>query len=239
VIRYTLPERARVRIRVGLAASGPLLSTVIDWVPRAAGASEQAWDGRDASGVLDLSAHPKLALRVEAFSLPRNTLLVTPLADRAALIPDIPETARRRVVQVRRPKGMYDYARQPMEQHRDFPVSLRLPDDLPRTAGGVPIVTAPVRVRVDAAPEHARQLIEERFEAVYFVDGTFLFEHETSVLPVSFLWDPQGVSPGVHYLSTNLRGYEGHFGIATRMVEVAAPGAATSGARGSAGGGSQ
>ncbi len=58
VIRYRLPAPARVNIRVGLKNHGPLLGTVLDWVARDAGEHAEPWDGRDASNVLDLAAHP-------------------------------------------------------------------------------------------------------------------------------------------------------------------------------------
>lgn len=56
-IHYFLNHSGRVSVRVGLQNNGPLLRTVVDWVPRTAGVHEEAWDGKDASGVLDLTQH--------------------------------------------------------------------------------------------------------------------------------------------------------------------------------------
>ncbi|WHI47270.1 FlgD immunoglobulin-like domain containing protein [Microbulbifer sp. VAAF005] len=76
-VDYTLPQMARVAIRVGLKNNGPLLNNIIDWVPRASGQQKEAWDGQDASGALNLKGHPALELILNAFALPRNTILVT------------------------------------------------------------------------------------------------------------------------------------------------------------------
>ncbi len=49
-IKYTLPEDALVRIRVGLKDGGPLLRHVVDWELRKAGEHTESWDKKDASG---------------------------------------------------------------------------------------------------------------------------------------------------------------------------------------------
>jgi hypothetical protein len=54
-IRYTLPEEAFVRIRVGLREGGPLLDHVIDWQKRAAGAHLDVWDKKDHEGGVEFS----------------------------------------------------------------------------------------------------------------------------------------------------------------------------------------
>ena len=51
-------------------------------------------------------------------------------------------------------------------------------------------------------------------------DGIFVFENETGFLPMTWNWDSTSVNPGTHYLTANLRGYEGNFGIATLKVDV-------------------
>jgi flagellar hook assembly protein FlgD len=48
-IHSTITADAMVRIRIGLA-NGPLLRTLVDWEPRAAGQHTDVWDGRDESG---------------------------------------------------------------------------------------------------------------------------------------------------------------------------------------------
>lgn len=59
-----------------------------------------------------------------------------------------------------------------------------------------------------------------RFEPVFFVDGQFAFENEVGFVPMTWNFDPRSLNEGEHYLTVNLRGYEGNFGIATLKVLV-------------------
>jgi hypothetical protein len=218
VIRYELPEPARVRVRLGLANDGPLLRTLIDWVPRAAGAHAEKWDGRDGSGALDLAKHPRLSVLIEAFALSRNHFLVGPAPDRIQLVADLQAAAKRERSAKPRAPRMFGYADQPIETRHDFAVELKLPD-LP-VASGIPVVSAPVQAQIALADADLERVLGERFEIVYFVDGTFLYENEVGFLPVTWRWDPTGLAPGTHYLTVNIRGYDGHFGFVTRAVQV-------------------
>lgn len=220
VVSYRLHEAARVRVRIGLARQGPLLRTLVDWLARAPGAHAEPWDGMDASGALALGAHPELELRAEAFTLSANTILVTRAPPAVALIDDVPKPWVRRAVKGTHRRRMFDYARQPIQTRRDYVAHLALADDAGRTADGLPIVRGPVGVRVSVDPALLRPVLDERCEAVFYVDGRVAFENQVSFLPMTWRWDPHG-APGVHYLTANLQGYEGHFGVQTLEVWVA------------------
>ncbi len=220
VVRYQLAQPARVRIRLGLADDGPLLRTLIDWVPRAAGAHGEPWDGRDASGVLELWGHPSLTWVARAFSLPANTILVGPPAKGVELIQDLPQPRFERQRRAPPRARILDYPHQALETRRDFPLALELPSKLPRTSSGVPIIAGPLPVRLGVADADRVRILNERCEAVFFVDGRFVFENEVAFLPITWTWDPTGAADGEHFISANLRGYEGHFGMATVKVVV-------------------
>ena len=70
--------------------------------------------------------------------------------------------------------------------------------------------------------EDRTRILAERFETVFYLDGRYEFENEVGFLPATWVWDPEGANEGVHYLTGNLLGYEGHFGIATVKVYVSA-----------------
>lgn len=222
-LHYLITELARVNIRIGLEAEGPLLRTLIDWVPRGSGIRKEAWDGKDASGVLDLSDHPKLRILVNAFSLPDNTILVGPEPAEVTLIEDVSWPVTKREVKStswRRPRT---FAAQSLGSRKDIALELRLPEDLSRTAEGLPIVTGPVPVRMHVPESEDRtRILAERFETAFYLDGLYEFENEVGFLPATWVWDPSGANQGVHYLTGNLLGYEGHFGIATVKVYVQA-----------------
>ena len=64
-------------------------------------------------------------------------------------------------------------------------------------------------------------LHEERFEAVIYVDGSFVFEEEQGYLPFTWMLQPEMVTPGEHVITFMIRGYEGHFG--TTSIRVMRP----------------
>lgn len=220
VIRYRLPTPARVNIRLGLQNNGPLLRTLIDWVVRDAGEHQEPWDGFDASRVLDLSKHPKLQIAVDAFGLSDNAIIVGPPAARVHLIQDLPWGEVRRKIKRQDKKRMHFHRQQPLEARGDYRISLELPADLPQSEDGLPIVTGIVPVRLDIAEEDRERALARRFEPVFFVDGLFAFENEVGFLPMTWRWSTEGVNEGPHFLTANLRGYEGNFGMATVPVLV-------------------
>lgn len=63
-IKYTLPEPALVRVRIGVRDGGALLRNLLDWEYRGAGAHVETWDKKDASGQVDLGAHQDLMLNL-------------------------------------------------------------------------------------------------------------------------------------------------------------------------------
>lgn len=217
-VRYVLERPARVNVRFGMQNNGPLMRTLVNWVPRAAGLRTETWDGRDASGVLSLATHPRIEVVVQAFSLPDNTILVGPAPDATVLITDL-GSAEKRAAPAGGAKRMYAHAQQPIESRGDYTVRLRLPESLPKTDEGVPIVAGgivPVRLEVDS--KDLARAIERRFEPVFFVDGQFVFENEVGFVPMTWQWDASAVNDGEHFLTVNVRGYEGNFGIASVRV---------------------
>jgi hypothetical protein len=217
-IDYVLDRPARVNIRLGLQNDGPLLRTLIDWVPRREGQQSEAWDGMDGSGAISLAAHPSLAIGVNAFALPDNTIFVGSAPSVVRLIDQLPEPVLRREAAAQ-PKHMYDHAQQPLDSRGDYTIRLKLPPGL-ATRAGIPVVEGPVPLTIESDDRDRARVISRRFEPVYYVDGQFLFENEVGFLPMTWVWDPATSSEGVHYLTVNLRGYEGNFGMATRRIYV-------------------
>jgi hypothetical protein len=218
-IEYILTRAGRVRIRVGIKDGGPLLHTPLVWVPRLAGKNLETWDGKDADDVLDLSQHPNLDIDVRAYALSENTVIVGPLSDNINLIQDLSsENAR---VKKRQPKKtMFDYAQQPIETRREVTLVMTLPKSLKTSAEGLPVLDGKVPVRVNVAEDQLATILARRFELVMFLDGQFAYEAEEGFLPATWNLNTQPINPGVHYLTANLRGYEGNFGIKTLKVLV-------------------
>jgi hypothetical protein len=217
-ITYVLDKPARVNVRLGIKNGGPLLRTLIDWVPRAAGLQAEPWDGYDASHELEFAGHPSLDIGVSAFSLPDNTIFVGKSPVKVNIIESLPAQVIRRA---RSPsaKRMYEHSQQPLDERGDYTIELRLPKNLPRR-DGLPVVDRPIPLTVVAHARDQARVLARRSEPVFFVDGQFAFENEMGFVPVTWVWDPANAAEGVHFLSVNLRGYEGNFGMATRKVLV-------------------
>jgi len=222
-LSYVLDKPGRVSVRMGLNDGGPLLQTLLDWVVRPAGLQQETWDGKDASNVLDLSRHPRLVTSVQAFVLPENSILVGSAPVKVALISDLDSKAPRREQIARTAKRMYAHGQQPLDARGDFKVHLTMPKDLPRNAAGLPIVSATVPVKLDVDAKDRERALARRFEPVFFVDGQFAFENEVGFVPMTWNFDPSALNAGEHFLTVNLRGYEGNFGMATVKVLVQRP----------------
>ena len=219
-LSYLVQKPARVNIRIGLQNDGPLLRTLLEWVPRAAGTHQEKWDGMDASGVIDLSKHPKRDIVVLAFSLSDNSILVGAPQSRDQLVADMSWKAVERERKQVSPRRMKTISQQPLETRGDYMIHLTLPDGLEKTKEGLPVVTGRVPVRLDIADKDRKRALERRFEAGFYVDGIMVFENETGFLPMTWYWNTAGMNPGTHYLTTNVRGYEGNFGMQTVKLYV-------------------
>lgn len=219
-LSYLLQKPARVNIRIGLQNDGPLLRTLLEWVPRGAGTHQEKWDGMDASGVIDLSKHPKRDIVVLAFSLSDNTILVGAPQSRDQLVADMSWNAVEREHKQVPPRRMKTISQQPLETRSDYSIHLALPDGLEKTKDGLPVVSGRVPVRLDIADKDRKRALERRFEAGFYVDGIMVFENETGFLPMTWYWNTAGMNPGTHYLTTNVRGYEGNFGMQTVKLYV-------------------
>lgn len=226
---YVLDRPSRVNLRVGLENGGPLLHTLIDWVVRPAGLQQESWNGKDASSVLDLTKHPKLAISVQAFALPENSILVGPRQTQVRLIDPLPSGSKHREKSSAQPRRMYSHAQQPLEARGDFKVQLTLPKTLGRSSSGLPIISAVTPVRLEVDPKDRERALTRRFEPVFFIDGQFAFENEVGFVPMTWNFDPAALNDGEHFLTVNLRGYEGNFGMATVKILIHRQVAASSG----------
>jgi FlgD Ig-like domain len=222
-VSYVLAEAARVRIRLGLDDHGPLLRTLIDWVPRSGGLHREAWDGWDATKTLRVREHPRLVAVVSALRLPDNTILVGPPPQAVRLSASVKPADGVRVVTPAARKRMFAAFDQPIEERGDVTIEVSLPEVKQRTPSGLPIVHEATPVRLDVSDALRERVLKSRFEPVFFVDGQFAFENEVGFLPMNWIWNPSALAPGEHFLTVNLRGYEGNFGIATLRVQVDRP----------------
>jgi flagellar hook assembly protein FlgD len=80
---YVLPQPSRVHVQSGSAvvgkktnvAEGPVLKTIVNREPRAAGSIAEHWNGYDASGTIYVPDVPNFVISVAATSLPENSII--------------------------------------------------------------------------------------------------------------------------------------------------------------------
>jgi len=221
-ITYVLPTMSRVNVRIGLGNSGPLMTTLLNWVPRLSGRHTFFWDGKDREKVIELGRHPRRDILVQAFSLSDNTVLVGPEQQQSQLIRNIRWIKEKRKPKRTFKKNMFDHSQQAMTQRGDFPVLLVLPDKLRKTKDNIPVVSQRTPMRIDLEKKYWQQVLDQRIEIVLYLDGQYIEESEAGTLPQTWFLDLEGINPGVHYVTVNLRGYEGNFGARTIKVYVEA-----------------
>lgn len=216
---YTLHKPARVMIRVGIDGHGPLLVNILNWVPRSSGLQEEPWDGMDASKVLDLTKHPKLKIDIQAYTLSNNTIIVGPYAARTEYIKTDTSPQLRKKKKVKKKRMVSAYQQIP-ERRGDYLAKLALISDLPKLKNGIPIVNGNIAILLSVDKGNRHVALNQRAEPVFFVDGQFYYENEVGYLPMTWLLDTSKLNVGEHYLTANIRGYEGNFGLATTKIYV-------------------
>ncbi len=222
-VDYILPGDSLVGIRIGLENGGPLMKTLLDWEPRRGGANSEKWDGFDSSGVINLGKHPRRVIGVTAFRLSDNSIIVgSQFKPNWIDVSKWGKTRRPIAKQTGRKKALFknNPYRQPAESRGDIQLQLTIPDSIPKNKEGLAEVKGKVPFLLDVVKKDKQRALARRFEAIFFVDGIKVFENEIGFLPMTWYWDTHNTNPGVHYITANLIGYEGNFGLETIKLTV-------------------
>lgn len=210
IVSYGLPQASWVRLRA-LLRGYPLLATLMDWRPQPAGQHEFRWDGLDRDGMIQIGHHPNVRMEILAFALPENAVIVEAKDDWAGRGPnEAPPFARGFRHALHAPAN----CREP-----DFEVDF--PDADAWDEDGNPILGGESSIRIRLDPRDAAHLINQRFEAMFFVDTLFLFEEEEGTNPFSYRLDTTELSPGRHLLTVNVLSGDDHAGVRTLPFVVA------------------
>lgn len=216
---YRVLKPSRVSIRIGLKNGGPLLATLADWLPRGFGAHHFKWNGFDNSNAVNVGKLGDYEIYAQAFALSDNTILVGPEADQNNYVqPSWKEEIRQRKKNT--VKQMQMHSQQYAEKRGDFKITITLPDNLPKTKTGVAIIKDVIPVRFTLSFDDQRRITNDRYEPILFIDGVYQAENEAGFFPMTWNWNPKDLAEGEHYITVNLRGYEGHFGAASVNVFV-------------------
>ena len=216
-LSYVLPRPGWVRIRVGLK-DGPLMLTLLDWDAQLAGEHKIPWDGMDVSGSMRLLDRPDLNFNLRAYAMPTNSILVE--RDIADLSPELASDATPGAAQPSRTKDRIAVAEafNPLNSHAPR-FSVTFPDAT-TSAAGLPVLAGRTPVRLTIDPKDRHWLVGKRFEVMFYVDGIFIFEEEDGTTPLTYVWDTTVLSPGAHFLTTNVLSYDDRMGVVTLPVII-------------------
>lgn len=214
-IEYVLPKTCMVRIRAGLK-DGMLAKTIFDWKPQKAGRHIEMWDGKDVSGLMNLLKHPDLELKLTCYTLPANTIIVTGQAvpliqlktEKNSNTKSDPWAKKGKYVHYTHDKGIC--------HEPEFTVSFPAAKEI----DGVPVISGSTTIRIVLDKRDAQDLINKRFEIMFFVDSTFFFEMEEGTSPFTFYWNTSGLRKGPHIITVNIMSYDDHIGVISRKVII-------------------
>ncbi|MBX2809168.1 MAG: hypothetical protein KTR20_11105 [Cellvibrionaceae bacterium] len=225
---FALKRPARILARAGVK-SGPLLNTLVHWQVRNAGRNVIFWDGYDRDRLTRLAGSDQLALLVTGFTLPDHSILTT-------------GNTRTDYLTWRQQQGwssrMPDFSALPFERngkrlsrHHYLPraidieprVTLHIVDKLPRNEAGIPIVSGPVALRVNMSKDDQWAMQQSLYEIAFFIDHQFVSEEEQGYVPLTWRWNPVGLTPGEHLITVNVSGFNGQVGVHSMPIIVSAP----------------
>ncbi len=215
--RWVMPQAGYARLRVGIEGF-PHLRTLIDWVPLEAGPQMVSWDGRDASGLVQLADHPRLTIKLFAFALPDNVVIVRGPA--APAPPEAPPSVALTYPPLVWGSTAALHAQHPRATCHESRVRVEFPEGIRQDADGRPVLAGRVPVRVVLDPRDAQAVVSARFEVSLYEDLTFLMEEEDGSNPFTYLWDTTTLPPGPHLFTVNILSYDDHYGVVTQPVMI-------------------
>jgi len=220
-ISYTLPQPARVLIRVGVDA-GPMLREIMHWTPVASGKAVARWDGRDASGVNYFADRNDIWVVVMAYQLAEFAVITTgndaigyreyrsnkgwSSIDKTRLTDiDLQRRGNRLSPDYFLPRGYLPR------------VSLGFLETLPRSRFDIPIVGDELLLEV-SVPKEDRWILDSTFyETGFYVNYQFKSEEEQGFVPLVWSLDTRSLPAGRHLATVQLFGFGGF--IASDTVE--------------------
>ena len=217
---YHLSKPSRVLIRAGIE-DGPMMRSLINWVPKPAGKNVQHWNGYDEDKVVNVTETKRYGVIVVAFALPEYSIITTGnknltyaqyYKDNNFKFNKTPQ--KKRLIQ-RGKKGISPHYYSFRITDQDPKINLHFPNNVNTTKKGVALFknndAIPIKVTM---PSEDEELIQQsKYEVSFFIDFDFKSEEELGFMPITWLWSPNGLKKGKHILSVNVSGFNGQVGV--------------------------
>jgi hypothetical protein len=217
---YRLSKPSRVLIRAGIK-DGPMMKSLINWVPKPAGENVQHWNGYDDNKVVNVLDTKQYGVIVVAFSLPSHSIIVTGNKNlsyskyyKKKHFTFKPVPLKKRLLE-RDGKGISPHYYNFRITDKDPKININFPKNADRTKDGIAIFknNQAIPIKVTMSKEDEELMERSKYEVSFFVDFDFKSEEELGFMPITWLWSPNGLSKGKHILSVNISGFSGQVGV--------------------------
>lgn len=235
-VRYVIPQPSRVFLRAGLK-NAFIIKTLINGTVRDKGIYKQHWNGSDDKKLISVKGRENYSIYGKGFTLSDNAIIVKPSKEpvnniqeqtgsinwpnSSTWISGLDLEKKRKII--KKSKGLDPYAYQPVEHLKDVTVNLLLPDTLKKNKNGHAIIPGSIPLTVDVPLDEALAIESQRLEVMYFLNTTLIYENEASYLPYTWVWYPQNLPPGEHYLTIFMVGFGQRFGVSINKIEIPTP----------------
>jgi hypothetical protein len=227
IVTYELPAPSRVLIRLGIH-NGPMLKTLVDWKPRAAGRVTDYWDGYDEDHLLRMRDGKEFSSLITYVTLPDNSVIT--YGNNNETYRDYKlGRGKGRPKKAERPRqpdstgGVLPAHLVPPAWARSPRVTMTFPGSDESKDSTMRVVRDAIDVRINVHPSDRDRLLSDQFEVIFFVDNVFFAEAERGYLPLNWHWELSQVPPGEHILTVNISSFKGQVGVASRKVRIDRP----------------
>lgn len=224
MITYELTQDSRILVRAGIT-HGPLLKTIVHWEPRLAGINEDSWNGKDASGVINVADQKRFTMMSDAVTLPENSILT--IGNKEYTYFEYKhEISSYRPIKEERPRIVADKTQPDLPfrglvRQGDAPTFyIKLPENLQINEQGHPVVTGKLPIKIYLDEKIKKSATERRYEIICYVDFKFITEQEEGYSPSTWVWDTSNVPKGEHILTVNVATLTGQVASGSMKVMV-------------------
>lgn len=217
---YNLSKPSRVLIRTGIV-DGPMMRSLLNWVPKSAGKNVQHWNGFDKDKVVDVISTRKYGVVVIAFALSDYSIITTgnEKLDYATYYKSknwvLKPIAKDKQFLEREDKGISPHFYKSRITDKDPKIDIEFPKNVAKDKNGIAILqnNRAIAVKVTMPREDEKFISQSKYEVSFFVDYEFKSEEELGFMPITWLWSPNGFSKGEHILTVNISGFAGQVGV--------------------------
>lgn len=215
IISYELSNPATVRIRVGSKA-GPLHRTLVNWQKQRKGRHAIKWDGMDTSKTFNILDNKNFTFSFNYY-LPGedSAVLSFPPMDDTIVISD---NFIGRAPQFMHLSSLHK--KHTKEHCKDIAVEFDLSSDVSKSKQGLYTIKGQTPITIRLPQKDKSWFSQERFSINIFIDDVFVKGEALGYTPYTWNFNPQGINPGKHLVTVNIKGFNDHIGVGSLPIFI-------------------